>query len=123
MGERPGRVRLRGGYMEGDSLPQLQFRVGGPATVRGYTYGFRRGRILAAAQFDLELTTHPWVAPYVLADVGNVYQSDVPGVPGDPLAGVGAGLSFFGGWMRLELATGVNPSTAVRADFLFRVPQ
>lgn len=40
----------------------------------------------------------------------------------DPLVGVGVGVALLSGWMRLDLAKGVHPSTSVRFDLLFRVP-
>ena len=43
-------LRVRGGAVTGDDLPQMRYRVGGPKTVRGYTYGEATGRTLWSAR-------------------------------------------------------------------------
>ncbi len=116
---RSGALTLKTGYAVGDSLPQLRFRVGGPATVRGYDYGTRVGQGIWAAQLDLALTRGWIVAPVVFADVGDTYDAD----QFDPLVGVGGGLSFFGGWLRFNGAVGLNPSGDFRFDLLFGAPR
>ena len=116
---RSGALTLTTGHAIGDSLPQLRFRVGGPATVRGYDYGTRVGRGIWAAQLDVALSRHWLVAPVVFADVGDTYGSD----RFDPLVGVGGGLSFFGGWLRFNGAVGLNPSGDFRFDLLFGAPR
>lgn len=116
---RSGAVSLKTGYALGDSLPQLFFRVGGPATVRGYDYGARRGRGVWAAQLDVALGRRWIVAPVVFADVGDTYDAE----RFDPLVGVGGGVSFFGGWLRLNGAVGLNPSGDFRFDLLFGAPR
>jgi hypothetical protein len=47
-----------------------------------------------------------------LVDIGNVIGSGA----GDPLIGIGLGLSLGNGWLRLDLVKGVNPAAVVRAD-------
>jgi hypothetical protein len=118
IGQRRARVVTRAGYAGGDSLPQLEFRAGGRYTVRGYEYGVRRGPGVWAVQGEIEIVPNEWVAPLVLADVGNVIGSD----SSDPLVGVGLGLSVGNGWLRIDLVKGVNPATAVRADLGVRLP-
>jgi len=116
---RTGTLTLRTGYAVGDSIPQLQFRAGGPWTVRGYDYGFRRGAGAWSAQLDLALR-RGWVwAPVVFADVGDVYR----GGPFSPLVGLGGGASFLGGLVRFNGSWGVNPETGFRFDLLFRAPR
>ena len=112
LGRRHGRIVARVGEMIGDSLPQLEFRAGGRYTVRGYEYGARRGRGVWSVQSEFEIVPNEWVAPVVLMDVGNVIGSGA----GDPLIGVGLGLSLGNGWLRLDLVKGVNPAAVVRAD-------
>jgi hypothetical protein len=116
---RTGTFTVRTGYAVGDSIPQLQFRAGGPWTVRGYDYGVRRGAGVWSAQFDLALRQGWLWAPVVFADVGDTYRSG----PFDPLVGVGSGISFFAGLIRLNAAWGVNPETGFRFDLLFRAPR
>jgi hypothetical protein len=116
---RSGALSLRSAYAVGDTLPQLFFRVGGPATVRGYDYGVRAGRGGWSAQLDLALTRRWLVAPVIFGDVGDTF--DGPGF--DPLVGVGGGVSLLGGWMRLNGSVGVNPKTDFRFDLLFGAPR
>jgi hypothetical protein len=114
-----GTLTLRTGYAVGDSIPQLQFRAGGPWTVRGYDYGVRRGAGAWSAQLDLALLQR-WIwAPVVFADVGDVYRAG----PFDPLVGLGGGVSFLGGLIRFNGSWGVNPETGFRFDLLFRAPR
>jgi hypothetical protein len=118
--QRSGTLTLRTGYAVGDSLPQLEFRAGGPFTVRGYDYGYRRGAGGWSAQLDWSLRRRGWVwTPVVFADVGDTYR----GGDFEPLVGVGGGVSFFGGVARLNAAWGVNPETGFRFDLLFRAPR
>jgi hemolysin activation/secretion protein len=118
--QRSGTLSLRTGYAVGDSVPQLEFRAGGPFTVRGYDYGYQRAAGGWSAQLDWALRRRGWVwTPVVFADVGSVYH----GGPFDPLVGVGGGVSFFGGFARLNAAWGVNPETGFRFDLLFRAPR
>jgi hypothetical protein len=118
VGRRRARLVTRAAYAVGDSLPQLEFRVGGRYTVRGYEYGARRGRGLWAVQSEVEIVPSDWVAPLLLLDVGDVF-----GRGGfDPLVGIGVGAAFGNGWLRLDLVKGVNPATVVRADLGVRVP-
>ena len=119
LGAGSGFVRLRGGAVVGDSLPQLRFRAGGPETVRGYVYGVRRGEGFWSAQWEQELRDSRLWAPVVFVDVGDVVTSSYEF---DPLVGVGAGVALLSGWMRLDLSKGVNPSTSLRFDLLFRIP-
>jgi len=117
---RSGTLTLRTGYAVGDSVPQLEFRAGGPFTVRGYDYGARRAAGGWSAQLDWSL--HPrgwWWTPVVFADAGDTYRSG----GFDPLVGVGGGLSFLGGLARLNAAWGINPETGFRFDLMFRAPR
>jgi hypothetical protein len=114
-----GTLTLRTGYAVGDSIPQLQFRAGGPWTVRGYDYGFRRGAGAWSAQLDVALRRGWLWAPVVFADVGDVYRSG----PFDPLVGLGGGVSFLGGLVRFNGSWGVNPESGFRFDLLFRAPR
>ena len=114
-----GTLTVRTGYALGDSIPQLQFRAGGPWTVRGYDYGVRRGAGAWSAQLDVAIRQGWLWAPVVFADVGDVYRSG----PFDPLVGLGGGVSFFGGLIRFNAAWGVNPTTGFRFDLLFRAPR
>jgi hemolysin activation/secretion protein len=97
-------------------MPQLRFRLGGPQTVRGYVYGVAVGRSFWSAQGDVELTVSQWWSPTLFADVGNVDFADTP------LVGVGAGVSFLSGWVKLQIARGVTGSGVTRFDVLVQLP-
>lgn len=113
---RTGTLTLRGGLTRGDALSQMLVRVGGTETVRGYTYGTRVGREFWSAQLDIGLSSSPYLAPVAFVDVGDTFT-------GDPLVGIGAGLSILHGLVRLNLAKGLNPGTDVRFDLFFNAPR
>ena len=117
--ESSGFIRLRAGTMTGDALPQLRFRVGGPETVRGYTYGTLHGEHFWSVQWEQELGASPIWVPVIFADAGDAITSPYEF---RPLVGVGAGVSFLSGWVRLDFAKGINPRRPVRVDLLFRMP-
>jgi hypothetical protein len=116
---RSGAISLRSAYAAGDTLPQLFFRAGGPATVRGYDYGTRVARGGWSAQVDMALTRRWLISPVIFADVGDTFRSG----PFDPLVGVGGGVSLFGGWIRANGSVGLNPGTDFRFDLLFGAPR
>jgi hypothetical protein len=110
---RGGRVLLRGGVVRGDEFPQLNFRLGGPQTVRGYPYGTRVAREFWSAQMDYALRRSAAWTPVVFADVGDTFSSD-------PIVGAGLGVSLLNGLIRLDLSKGLRPSSDVRLDLAFR---
>ncbi len=113
---RTGTITLRAGVLVGDSLAQMDFRLGGPQTVRGYTYGTRVDRQFWSAQLDFALRRSAIWAPVVFADIGDTFSSD-------PLIGGGAGLSLLNGMIRFSLSKGFRPATNVRFDLVFRAPR
>ncbi|HET7038792.1 MAG TPA: ShlB/FhaC/HecB family hemolysin secretion/activation protein, partial [Gemmatimonadales bacterium] len=116
---RSGTISMRSSAAVGEALPQLLFRAGGPATVRGYDYGTRSAKSGWAAQLDVALTRRWIISPVIFADVGDTFRSG----PFDPLVGVGGGVSLLGGWIRLNGAFGLNPRTDFRFDLLFGAPR
>ncbi len=116
IGSRTGAVTMRGGFTRGDDPSQMLVRVGGPATVRGHTYGTRVAREFWAAQIDMGLASSPYFTPVVFVDVGDTFT-------GDPLVGLGAGLSVLNGLVRFSLSKGINPSTDVRFDLFVTAPR
>jgi hypothetical protein len=114
--DRRGLLTLRAGYGVGDSLPQVRFRAGGPWSVRGYDYGSRQGVGAWSVQLEQSLTRSWLAAPFVFADVGDTFRD----ASFDPFVGLGGGVSFLGGMVRLNGAWGVNPETTFRFDLLFR---
>jgi hypothetical protein len=95
-------LKLSGGIGTGPALPQMEFRAGGLATVRGFDYGLQRGRSLWSMQAD-------W-SP-VRWDVRPVFFGDA-GQSGDPndlahrkvLIGAGVGVSALSGLVRAQLS-------------------
>ncbi len=124
--QRRGAFTVRTGLLVADELPQMLFRVGGPQTVRGHTYGVKKGAVFWSAQLDFALTGNSAIAPVVFVDVGDAYEAPAGANPvsvDGPLVGVGAGVSFLQGFMRLNFAWGVNPGDEFRFDLLFRAPR
>ncbi|UCD23832.1 MAG: hypothetical protein JSW51_12480 [Gemmatimonadota bacterium] len=110
---RTGAFVVRAGVLVGDSLAQMDFRLGGPQTVRGYTYGTRADRQFWSAQLDFALRRSAIWTPVLFADIGDTFSSD-------PLVGGGIGLSLLNGMMRLNLSKGFRPTSNVRFDLVFR---
>lgn len=115
--DRAARVTLRAGVTGGDAIEQFLFRVGGQQTVRGHTYGTKRGTEFYAAQLDVTLnkSSSLWT-PVLYADVGDTFA-------GDPLVGIGAGLALLGETLRMNLSWGLNPDVGARFDILIRAPR
>lgn len=110
-------LRVKGGAVLGDSLPQMRYGVGGPESVRGYDYGTEVGHSFWSAQLDVPLTRGWLATPVVFGDVGGTFSD------GDPLVGAGAGLSFLNGWFRLDVSKGLRPARDVRFDLRFAAPR
>jgi hypothetical protein len=119
---RTGNVTLRTGVALGDTLQQLQLRLGGPQTVRGYAYGTRRDRSFWSAQLDYALLESAWITPVLFADVGDTFD-------GEPLVGVGAGVSLLSGLVRFDFSKALRaPLSGVEApdlrfDIRLRAPR
>ncbi|HEX9727505.1 MAG TPA: hypothetical protein VGA37_03240 [Gemmatimonadales bacterium] len=118
-----GALSLKAGHGAGDPLPQLLFRVGGPHTVRGYDYGVNTDRGFWAAQLDIGLRPSAAWAPVVFADVGKGFDATKPFSLQQPLVGIGAGVSLLNGWVRANVAKGLNPATSLRFDLQFGAPR
>ncbi|MEE8251862.1 MAG: hypothetical protein V3R24_08990, partial [Gemmatimonadales bacterium] len=110
------KLDAKAGSVFGDSLPQLEFRVGGPATVPRYEYGVLRGESLWSVQVEAELFSNDWVAPVVFGGVGGLWDAS------DPLIGIGLGASLLQNWFRIDFSKGINPSRAIRLDIYFQIP-
>jgi hypothetical protein len=115
---RSGALTIRAGGTTGDSVPQFQFRAGGPHTVRGYAYGTRTGAAVWAGQLDIALSRRSVFAPVLFIDVGDRFNSGL-----DPLVAVGGGFSILEGIVRLNWSKGLTPGVPVRFDLLFRAPR
>lgn len=115
---RTGRFTFLAAHLVGDQPPQMLYRAGGPATVRGYDYGARMGPSLWSARIDAALDRGGAFSPVVFADAGDVSFERF-----DPLVAVGGGLSFLTGRLRLNLSKGLSPDRDLRFDLLFAAPR
>ncbi len=112
----------RAGIATDNPLPQSAFRLGGEATVRGFPYGALRGQAFWAAQADIGIG-HKNTRPVLFADAGQAgprqgfFARQV-------ITGAGAGVSFFGGFCRLDLSFPIHPSGGdPRFDIVFNAPR
>lgn len=115
-------LTARAGMTSDDPLPQSAFRFGGEGTVRGLPYGVIDAQAFWAVQGDLGIG-HGNVRPVLFADAGQAGPRR--GFFGRAvMTGAGAGLSFFGGFMRLDLSVPVGPDGGdPRFDVVFSAPR
>jgi hypothetical protein len=111
-------LRVNGGITTADPLPQMAFRSGGQASVRGFVYGTQRGQAFWSVQSDLTVG-RGWFRPVVFGDLG---QAAAVSALDDTrlMAGAGVGASLAGGLIRLDLSyplTDADP--VVRFDIVF----
>ena len=121
-GRRGATIRVKAGLATRPTLRQSAFRLGGVGTVRGHQYGERRGQAFWAAQLDVA-PLQGRLRPVVFADVG---QAGGAGSvrSGRVLAGVGAGVSLFGGLVRFDLSRSVAPDRpTLRFDVVVQAPR
>ena len=105
-----------GGGTSGGTLPiQKQWFVGGVRTVRGQRAGAAIGDAFWLSSLELG-TTSPGLRKVIFADIGWAGSRKNYAHPGRPLSGVGAGLSFLDGLVRLDVAKGIFPEKKVRAN-------
>ena len=105
-----------GGGMSGGRVPvQSYWYLGGPGTLRGYGGGATTGDAFWRARLEL---ANRWPAARVVlfADVGRAALRDQLSLA-KSLAGVGVGVSFLDGLVRLDLARAVRTPTGWRLDF------
>jgi len=108
-------LRLKAGAGTSPTLRQMEFRLGGPATVRGFEYGARRGQAFWAAQLDLT----PFAArlrPVAFIDAGQTGRLEDL-FSSTAFAGAGVGVSFFGGALRLDLSHPLTPDSGGKVRF------
>jgi hypothetical protein len=110
-----GALRLTIGFARGEIPAQANWYLGGVKTVRGYAANSASGEVAYILRTEIG-TSLPLLRLVLFADVG--WASD-PGdlLESDPLIGVGPGLSFFDGVVRIDFATGLNRNGAFRVSF------
>jgi hypothetical protein len=121
-GRRGLTVRAKGGVATRPTPPQSAFRLGGVGTVRGHEYGEGRGQAFWAAQLDLAPLAGR-IRPVIFADAG---QAGGTGdlFSGRVMAGVGVGVSLFGGLVRFDLSRSVAPDRPrLRFDVVLQGPR
>jgi hypothetical protein len=98
------------------SLPvQRLWFLGGVATVRGQEPGTRAGDAYWLGRVELGRTL-PGFRPTIFYDIGWAGARADFAHSGRPISGAGIGIAAFDGLVRLDVAHGMNPSHALRAD-------
>lgn len=105
-----------GGGTSGGQLPiQKQFFLGGVQTVRGQRAGAAIGDAFWMASAEVG-TSNVGIRKIVFADLGWAGSRTNFSHPGRPLSGAGVGASFMDGLIRIDVAKGIYPEKAVRAN-------
>lgn len=98
----------------GDVTTQKLWYLGGPNTVRGFSPGAMTGDAFWFGRFEIA-SGHPVARPAIFADIGWAGDRANWSTPGKPISGVGVGMTFIDGIIRLDVA---RASTGkFRADF------
>lgn len=105
-----------GAGTSGGLLPvQKQYFLGGVQTVRGQRAGAAVGDAFWMTSAELG-TGSAGIREIVFADLGWAGSRSNFSKPGRPLSGAGVGASFMDGLIRFDLAKGIYPGKAVRAN-------
>ncbi len=105
-----------GGGTSGGRLPiQKQFFLGGVQTVRGQKAGAAIGDSFWMTSAEIGSRSVGF-RKIVFADLGWAGDRNNFSHPGRPLSGAGVGASFMDGLIRIDLAKGIYPEKAVRAN-------
>ncbi|MEX2181345.1 MAG: hypothetical protein WD771_04840 [Gemmatimonadaceae bacterium] len=101
----------------GGTLPaQRQFFLGGLHSVRGQSAGTGIGEAFWLSRVEIG-SSFAGARPVVFGDLGWTGARDAWSEVGQPMSGVGAGVSFLDGMIRLDLARGIHPRWQTRLDF------
>lgn len=103
------------GTTEGELPAQRQFVLGGLHTVRGQTPGTAAGEAFWLGRAEVG-SNRVAVRPVVFADFGWAGPRDGWHTIRRPMSGVGAGMSFLDGMIRLDAARGMYPRWQTRVD-------
>jgi hypothetical protein len=100
------------------ALPmQRNWFLGGTHTIRGQSPDTAaHGNAFWRARAELG-TTVQGARPMIFGDIGWVGERSAMEEVGLPMSGVGAGVSFMDGLLRLDVARGLNPRKQWRVDF------
>ena len=114
-GRRGATLRVRSGVATAPTLRQSLFRLGGPATVRGFDYGVRRGQAFWAGQLDIA-PFRGRLRPVAFIDAGQADRLEAL-FSGPALVGAGIGISLFNGVFRMNLSHPITPDTGAKVRF------
>lgn len=95
--------------------PQRLFYLGGPRSIRGLDAGTGAGNTYWMVNGELG-TARGAARPIIFADMGWAGDRSTWRDPGRPLAGAGVGLSILDGIFRIDVAKGIHPAQAWRAN-------
>jgi len=110
-----GAVELAGGMADGRVPVQSNWYLGGPGTLRGYGGNASSGDAFWRARLELA-NRWPGARIVLFTDVGRAGPREQLSFA-RPLAGVGVGLSFVDGLIRLDFTRAVRSPTGWRLDF------
>ena len=110
-----GALTLGGGTSGGNLPIQKQFFLGGVQTVRGQRAGAAIGDAFWMTSAEIG-TSNVGIRKIVFGDLGWAGSRRNFSHPGRPLSGAGIGASFMDGLIRIDLAKGIYPEKAVRAN-------
>jgi hypothetical protein len=108
-------LRLKAGVGTSPALAQSLFRLGGPATVRGFEYGAARGPAFWAAQLDIT-PLGGRLRPVAFLDAGQAERPEEL-FSSRALVGAGVGVSCFGGLLRFDLSHPITPDDGGKVRF------
>ena len=110
-----GALTLGAGTSGGQVPIQKQFFLGGVQTVRGQRAGAAIGDAFWMSSLELG-TRSVGIRKIVFGDLGWAGSRTNFSHPGRPLSGAGVGASFMDGLVRVDVAKGIYPEKAVRAN-------
>jgi hypothetical protein len=110
-----GALTLGGGTSGGHLPIQKQFFLGGVQTVRGQKAGAAIGDSFWMTSAEIG-TRSVGFRKIVFGDLGWAGSRTDFSHPGRPLSGAGVGASFMDGLIRVDIAKGIYPEKAVRAN-------
>ena len=115
LGSLAGAIEVAGGMSAGRVPVQSYWYLGGPGTMRGYDGNARSGDAFWRGRVEL---ANQWPAARLVlfTDVGGAGPRDHLSVA-KSLAGVGAGVSFLDGLVRVDVTRAVRSPTGWRVDF------
>lgn len=116
LGRLAGAVTLSGGSSVGALPPQRFWYLGGSQTVRGQSPDtLQSGNAFWMTRLELG-SNETGFRPTVFGDLGWVGDRAKLSQVGQPMSGVGSGVSFMDGLFRFDVARGIHPRKQWRVD-------